>query len=110
MIGFNTYLFSPALCIRFSWFLLLRRASSTLCLLHFLQLLLFPFHCLQLVRQFVLFFLQLLIIFPFLLFVANCSASPLALEAAPAQVLQEELLEELLEEVLPALSSHPLSE
>ncbi len=65
MIGFNTYLFLPTLCIRFSWFLLLRRASSTLCLLRFLHFPLFPFHFLQLVRQFLVFFLQLLIIFRF---------------------------------------------
>jgi hypothetical protein len=108
MISFNTYLFSLALCtgIRFSWFLLLRRASSILCLLLFLQLFLFPMHFLQLVRQFLDFFLQQLI--TFLLFVANPSASVLALEAAPAQVLQEQLAEQLLEEELPALQ--PLSQ
>ena len=42
---------------------------------------------------------------PFLLYVANPAASPLALEAAPAQVLQEEL--PVLQEELPVLQTRP---
>ncbi len=58
MIGFNIYHLLPASCIRLSWFLLLRRASSTLCLLHCLQLLLFLFRLFQFVRQYLAFILQ----------------------------------------------------
>jgi hypothetical protein len=75
----------------------------------FLQLLLFPFVGKS---SFSLFAIGLTISglllattynLPFLLFVANPSASVLALEAAPAQVLQEQLATQLLEEELPAL-------
>jgi hypothetical protein len=82
MISFSAYLFSPALCIRFSWFLLLRRASYILCLLLFLQLLLFPMHYLLFIRQFLDFFWQQLILFPFFCMSQNPSASVLAQRGA----------------------------
>jgi hypothetical protein len=66
----------------------------------------FPFPLFAIVPPISCFLLATPYYLPFLLFVHSPSASVSAMEAAPAQVLQEELLEEVLE--LPVL--YPISE